>query len=124
MTALMDDTLSAIGRQLSVAYVPTVLEPLPGELKDLVVQLVAFEVRKRGSSARPAEALQFVTAQLASDPRSTDPSVRRQPYQRGSAAGLGEQQSRSADSTRFLISGMRLRSRHAKSVKRLRPGAD
>jgi hypothetical protein len=77
MTALMDDTLSAIGRQLSVAYLPTVREPLPRELKDLVVQLVAFEMRKREPSARPAEALQFVMAQLAPDPRSTDPSVRR-----------------------------------------------
>ena len=77
MTALMDDTLSAIGRQLSVAYLPTVQEPLPRELKDLVAQLVAFEMRKRGPSARPAEALQCAMAQLAPDPRSTDPSIRR-----------------------------------------------
>jgi len=53
---------------------PTVREPLPRELKDLMVQLVAFEMRKRGSSARPPEALQFVRAQLAS---STGPSIRR-----------------------------------------------
>ena len=77
MTALLDDALSAIGRQLPVAYLPTVREPLPRELKDLVVQLVAFEMRKRGSSARPAEALQFVMGRLAPDPHSTDPSVRR-----------------------------------------------
>jgi hypothetical protein len=77
MTTLTDDTLSAVGRQLSVTYLPTVREPLPRELKDLVVQLVAFEMRKRGSSARPAEALQFAMAQVAPDPRSTDPSVRR-----------------------------------------------
>jgi len=77
MTALTNDTLNAIGRQLSVAYLPTVREPLPTELRNLVVQLVAFEMRKRGSSARPAEALQFAMAQLAPDPRSTDPSVRR-----------------------------------------------
>jgi hypothetical protein len=77
MTALTNDTLNAIGRQLSVAYLPTVQVPLPAELRNLVVQLVAFEMRKRGSSARPAEALQFAMAQLAPDPRSTDPSVRR-----------------------------------------------
>ena len=77
MTALTHDTLSAIGRQLSVAYIPTVRDPLPRELEDLVLQLVAFEMRKRGSSARPAEALQCAMAQLAPDPRSTDPSVRR-----------------------------------------------
>jgi hypothetical protein len=29
MTTRMDDTLTAIGRQLSIAYLPTVLEPLP-----------------------------------------------------------------------------------------------
>jgi hypothetical protein len=76
MTALTHDTLSAIGRQLSFAYLPTVREPLPRELKELVVQLVAYEMRKRGSSARPAEALQCAMAQLAPDPRSTDPSNR------------------------------------------------
>jgi hypothetical protein len=76
MTALLDDTLTAIGRQLSAAYLPTVREPLPTELKDLVVQLVAFEMRKRGPSARSAEALQFVMAQLTPDASSTDPSRR------------------------------------------------
>jgi hypothetical protein len=77
MTALTHDTLSAIGRQLAVAYLPTVREPLPRELKELVVQLVAYEMRNRASSARPAEALQCAMAQLAPDPRSTDPSNRR-----------------------------------------------
>jgi hypothetical protein len=77
MSALTVDTLSAIGRQLAVAYLPTVREPLPRELKELVAQLVAFEMRKQGSSARPAEALQSVMGQLAPDPRSTVPSVRR-----------------------------------------------
>jgi len=77
MTAPIDDTLTAIGRQLSVAYLPTVREPLPRELKDLVGQLVAFEMHKRGSSARPPEALQFVMAQLAPDANCTDPSIRR-----------------------------------------------
>jgi hypothetical protein len=43
MRALTGDTLAAIGRQLSVAYLPTVREPLPSELRDLVLQLVAFE---------------------------------------------------------------------------------
>ena len=47
MTTPMDDTLTAIGRQLSITYLPTVLEPLPRELNDLVAQLVAFEMRNR-----------------------------------------------------------------------------
>ena len=77
MTPTIDDTLTAIGRQLSAAYLPTVQEPLPRELKDLVLQLVASEMRKRGSSARPPEDLQFVMAQLAPDSSSTDPSMGR-----------------------------------------------
>ena len=76
MTPQIDDTPSAIGRQLSAAYLPTVREPLPRELKDLVLQLVASEMRKRGSSARPPEDLQLVMAELAPDPRSTDPMGR------------------------------------------------
>jgi hypothetical protein len=75
MTAPMDDTLTAIGRQLSVGYLPTVQEPLPREVKDLLAQLVAFEMRKRDSSARPSETSQFVMAQLAPEPSSTDPSI-------------------------------------------------
>ena len=47
MTAPMDDTLTAIGRQLSTAYLPIVQEPLPRELKDLLAQLVASEMRKQ-----------------------------------------------------------------------------
>jgi len=46
MTTPMDDTLTAIGRRLSITYLPTVLEPLPRELNDLLAQL-AFEMRKR-----------------------------------------------------------------------------
>jgi len=76
MTALMDDALSAISRQLSIAYMPTVQEPLPKELKDLLLQLVASEMRQRGWSVAPKEALEFSMAQLAADPCSTDPSIR------------------------------------------------
>ena len=63
MPALTKDTLTAIGRQLSVAYLPTVREPLPSELNDLVAQLVAFEMRRRGSSAGVAETLEIVWTQ-------------------------------------------------------------
>jgi hypothetical protein len=76
MNPPIDDTPSAIGRQLSAAYSSTVREPLPRELKDLVLQLVASEMHKRGSSARHPEDLQFVMAQLAPDPSSTDPMGR------------------------------------------------
>jgi DNA-binding CsgD family transcriptional regulator len=40
MTTPMDDTLTAIGRQPSITYLPTALEPLPREFNDLVAQLV------------------------------------------------------------------------------------
>jgi hypothetical protein len=77
MTTPMHDILAPIGRELSVAYLPAIREPLPRELADLVVQLVEFEMRERGSSARPAAALQCVMAQPAADPRSTDQSIGR-----------------------------------------------
>ena len=63
MRALTKHTLTAIGRELSAAYLPTVREPLPSELKDLVAHLVALEVRRRGSSASLAEALHLVERQ-------------------------------------------------------------
>ena len=74
MTTPMDDALTAIGRQLSDTYVPTVQEPLPRELKNLVLQLVAIETRKGRSCTRRPEALQSVVTRLAPDPSSTDPS--------------------------------------------------
>lgn len=73
----MDDTLAAVSRQLPGVYLPTVREPLPRDLKDLVVQLVAFEMRKRRSSARPSEVLQVAMAQLAPNPGCSDPSIER-----------------------------------------------
>jgi hypothetical protein len=44
MTAHMHEAIAAIGRQLSAAYTPIVLEPLPSRLKELVDQLVASEM--------------------------------------------------------------------------------
>ena len=63
MRALTKHTLTAIGRELSVAYLLTVRESLPRELEDLVAQLVAFEMRRRGSSAGLAQAPQLVERQ-------------------------------------------------------------
>jgi hypothetical protein len=54
-------SLSAIGRQLH-GYMPTLAKPLPSELQDLVVQLVALESGKRGSTERPIERLQTSAA--------------------------------------------------------------
>ena len=63
MRALTKDTLAAIGRELSVAYLPTVEEPVPSEFKELVGQLVALEMRWRGASARLEEFPQLVWTQ-------------------------------------------------------------
>ena len=63
MRALTKHTLTAIGRELSAAYLPTVREPRPSELKDLVAHLVALEVRRRGSSAGVAETPEIVWTQ-------------------------------------------------------------
>lgn len=72
MNASIDDSPSAIGPQSPVDVLPSLAEPLPRELNNLVAQLVAFETRKRGSSARPLDVLQSVMAQMAPHPRSTD----------------------------------------------------
>lgn len=47
-TTSMHALLNAIGRQLQDNYLPTVRNPLPSELKDLVTQLVALEAGMRG----------------------------------------------------------------------------
>jgi hypothetical protein len=76
-SARMYELRSAIGDGLRASYMPTVAEPLPRELQDLIARLVAVEMRKRGSSARPVEALQSVMAQAVSQPQSTDRSTGR-----------------------------------------------
>jgi hypothetical protein len=83
MTSPTDDILTAVGRQLSDHYLPTVQEPLPSELRDLVVRLVAFETCERGSSARTSAAMQFATTQLAPDAGWADPSTGRWLFRRG-----------------------------------------
>jgi hypothetical protein len=64
MTSLRDDILAPVGRELSDHYLPTVQGPLPSELRDLVVRLVAFESCERASSARTsaASAVRYDTA--------------------------------------------------------------
>lgn len=59
MTKSMHTSLTAIARQLQADYLPTLDEPLPGELKGLVAQLVALEIGKRGSTERSIEVLQL-----------------------------------------------------------------
>jgi hypothetical protein len=58
MTMSMHAALAAIGRQLDADYLPPLGTPLPRELEDLLAQLVAYEIRKRGSTERSGEGLQ------------------------------------------------------------------
>jgi hypothetical protein len=74
MTSLRDNILIPVGCQLADVCSPIIQEPLPSELKDLGVQLVALEMRARESSASTSAALQFVTTQLAPDAGWADPS--------------------------------------------------
>jgi hypothetical protein len=84
MSMPMNDTLTAIGRQLSIAYLPTLAEPLPRELQDLLAQLVAFEMRERGPSTEPGKALQFAIARVATSSALDEPSAEQQSKQTGS----------------------------------------
>jgi len=58
MTESMHALLTAIGRELHADYLPTLTKPVPRELEDLIAQLVAFEIGKRGSTERSVEILQ------------------------------------------------------------------
>jgi hypothetical protein len=61
MTELMQASLTAIGCQLH-ADLPSLPKPLPRELRDLIAQLVEFEIGKRGSTDRSLEVLQSAIA--------------------------------------------------------------
>jgi hypothetical protein len=71
MTISMQASPTAIDLGLYADYLPILAIPVPRELKDLIAQLVAFESRNRGSSARPVEVLESVMSQLALQPQST-----------------------------------------------------
>ena len=62
MTELTQASLTAIGCQLHADYLPTLPKPLPRELRDLIAQLVEFEIGKRGSTDRSLEFLQSAIA--------------------------------------------------------------
>jgi hypothetical protein len=62
MTVSMNTSLTAIGRRLHAAYLPTLAKSLPSELQDLVAQLVALEGGKQGPTERSIESLQSAAA--------------------------------------------------------------
>jgi hypothetical protein len=63
MTKLAHASLTAIGRRLHADYAPTVGEPLPSELRDLLSMLAEFEFSKRRSNERSAQVWQPAIAQ-------------------------------------------------------------
>jgi hypothetical protein len=54
MTTSTQTSFNAICRQLDADYQPTLAQPLPRELKDLLAQLVEYE-RKRGPTDQRRE---------------------------------------------------------------------
>ena len=57
MNASIDDSPSAIGPQSPLDVLPSLAEPLPRELNNLIAQLIAFETRKRGIERQTARRL-------------------------------------------------------------------
>jgi membrane fusion protein, multidrug efflux system len=51
------DSQSTLDHRSSVDVLPTLAGPLPGELYDLIAQLIAFETRKRGGGVRRSVSL-------------------------------------------------------------------
>jgi hypothetical protein len=58
----MHPAFTAICRELDADYLPNLAKPLPRELEDLLAQLVAYEIRKRGSTEHSVEELQPLIA--------------------------------------------------------------
>jgi hypothetical protein len=63
MTKIVYASFTAIGSRLHNEYSPTLTEPLPSELQELVAQLVALESGKRKPNKQLVEALQPAIAQ-------------------------------------------------------------
>jgi hypothetical protein len=64
MTTPMRTSLTAIGRRLQAEYLPTLSRPLPGELQDLVAQLVALEAGKQKHSTETTYSLSCDESEL------------------------------------------------------------
>jgi hypothetical protein len=62
MTISAHTAFTAICHELDADYLPTFAKPLPRELEDLLAQLVAHEIRKRGSTEQSGERLQPLNA--------------------------------------------------------------
>jgi hypothetical protein len=58
--ARIHEARAAIGRLLHVEYVPMLTEPLPGELRHLIAQLVAREASREEAGQHPFEALSAI----------------------------------------------------------------
>jgi hypothetical protein len=63
---------SKIDCRLGAHYSSMVEEPVPSELKSLVVQLLAIEARKHRSTARAIEVLQLAAAPIGRSSNGTD----------------------------------------------------
>jgi hypothetical protein len=65
-------TQCEIGRLLRAYYSSMLKRPVPGELRSLVVQLLAIEARKHHSTERAIEVLQLAAAPIGRNSKRTD----------------------------------------------------
>jgi hypothetical protein len=63
---------SKVGRLLQAYYSSILEQPVPGELRRLVVQLLAIEARKHHSTERAIEVLQLAAAPIGRNSKRTD----------------------------------------------------
>src|SRR3954469_22243046 len=63
---------SKVGRLLHAYYSSMLEQPVPGELRRLVVQLLAIEARKHHSAERAIEVLQLASAPILRNSNRTD----------------------------------------------------
>ena len=63
---------SKVDRLLHAYYSSMLEQPVPGELRSLVVQLLAIEARKHPAAERAIEVLQLATAPIGRNSNRTD----------------------------------------------------
>jgi hypothetical protein len=63
---------SKVGRLVHAHYSSMLEQPVPGELRSLLVQLLAIEARKHHSTERAIEVLQLAAAPIGRNSNSPD----------------------------------------------------
>jgi hypothetical protein len=80
MTNSIHASLTAIGGQLRTYHLPIVVEPLRGEFRELVAQLVTVECREQKSAERPSKSGNPSSRLQDRVPTELNAGIRRQIY--------------------------------------------